>query len=456
MPPSKDIVARTLGSPQGTQGYAVVEKLLDAGYEAWWVGGCVRDMCREIIPDDIDIATDAHPHDIAKVFPKCDETSADLGAVVVSLKGETFEITTFRKDHPISDSRHPESVTFTDRKSDAERRDITINAMYWNPISSQLFDPFDGEKDLNEKLIRFIGDPDVRIEHDALRLLRVVRFRALIDGQYHPDTFNALHGKSKLIKALSGSRCFRELEKILMGPNPQIAFEDLWETDVIEYLLPELHACKGVAQPSEYHKEGDVWNHTMKLISSFTADHGSDARFAGVFHDIGKPVTFSIEEDRIHFNEHAKVGAGIVKKILDRLQCPATRRDKIAWIVEHHMMMSNFLSMNDVRKAHWYYHPWFIELLQVFWLDIAGSDPSDFSLYDKIIDDYNKYLDANPRPQKPLLNGEEVMEILGIGPGEEIGKALKSLHDAQVRNEISGKKEAMDFLKTHSGGPGGI
>jgi len=453
MPISKDIIARTLGTSQGTQGYAVVEQLLDAGFEAWWVGGCVRDMCRGLIPDDIDIATNAHPHDIAKLFPKSDESAADLGAVIVSLKGEAFEVTTFREDHPVSDSRHPESVTFTDRKKDAERRDITINALYWNPISSELFDPYEGEKDLGEKLIRFIGDPEVRIQHDALRLLRVIRFRALIDGQYHPETFKALHGKSKLVKVLSGSRCFRELEKILLGPNPQIAFEDLWETDVIEYLLPELHACKGVAQPSEYHNEGDVWNHTMRLIASFTQDHGADTRFAAVFHDIGKPETFSIDEDRIHFNEHAKVGAGIAKKILDRLQCPAARRDKIAWIVEHHMMMGNFLSMNNERKAHWYYHPWFIELLQVFWLDIAGSDPSDFTLYEKIIDDYNKFLDANPRPQKPLLNGEEVMEMLGIQEGEKVGKMLKALHDAQVRKEITSKKEAKEFLWTRSSGP---
>ncbi|MBT7494601.1 MAG: CCA tRNA nucleotidyltransferase, partial [Candidatus Peribacter sp.] len=409
MPIAKDIIDRTLGSPHGAQGYTVCEILLDAGFEAWWVGGCVRDMFRGVIPDDIDIATNAKPENLTKLFERFDDSAAALGAVVVSLEGHAFEITTFRKDHELSDGRFPESVEFTDRNSDAERRDITINALYWNPISSEVFDPFEGEKDLQEGLVRFIGDAEDRIQHDALRLLRVIRFRALIDGQYHPDTFKALHNKAKQVSVLSGTRRYRELEKILLGPTPQRAFEDLWETDVIETLLPELHACKGVAQPSKAHNEGDVWNHTLQVISSFTDDHKADTRWAALLHDIGKPVTFSIDEERIKFNEHAKQGGKIAKDVLDRLQFPAARRDKICWIIEHHMMMGTFADLDVSRKHHWYYHPWFIELLQVFWLDIAGTTPSDFDLYDSIISDYNAFLDSNPRPKKALLSGEEVM-----------------------------------------------
>ena len=195
---SKEIINRTLSSPQGTQGYNACEKLLDAGHEAWWVGGCVRDMALGIIPKDIDIATSATPNEVIALFPKNDDTSSKLGAVVISLEGQSLEVTTYRKEHELSDGRFPESVEFTDRESDAKRRDITINAIYWNPISSEMYDPFEGIMDLNEKLIRLIGDPEIRIQHDALRLLRVIRFRALIDGQYHPDTFSALHKKSEL------------------------------------------------------------------------------------------------------------------------------------------------------------------------------------------------------------------------------------------------------------------
>lgn len=447
MPLLQSIIDRTLASPQGTQGYALCEALLDAGFDAWWVGGCVRDMFMDNIPEDIDIATSAKPEEITKLFDKYDDSAAALGAVIVSREGYTFEVTTYREEHQLSDGRFPESVVFTDRNSDAQRRDITINAMYFNPISSELFDPFGGEVDLHERLIRIIGDPVQRLRHDALRLLRVIRFRALIDGQYHPDTFKALHQEAKLIGVLSGERRMRELEKILLGPNPSIAFEDLWETDIIEHLLPELHACKGVAQPSSAHEEGDVWSHTMQVLASFTEDHGADTRWAALLHDIGKPATFSIDEDRIRFNEHAKVGAEIAAKLLDRLQFPARRKDKICWLIEHHMMMGTFSEIDDVRKHHWYYHPWFLELLQLFWLDIAGTTPSNFGLYESIITDYNHFLDANPRPQKPLLTGDEVMEILHLQPGEEVGRILKELEAVQKEKRISSKSDAIQYIK---------
>ncbi len=446
MPIAQDIIDRTLSSPQGEAGYSVAEKLLDAGFDAWFVGGCVRDMMLGGIPEDIDIATNAKPDDVSKLFKKSDESSAALGAIVVSEKGNLVEVTTYREEHELSDGRFPESVTFTDQEHDSKRRDITINALYWNPISSELLDPFDGEIDLNEKLVRFIGNPAERIKHDALRLLRVIRFRAKIDGKYHPETFSALHDNAKLIEVLSGTRRSGELQKILMGPHPEIALEDMWETDVIEYLIPELHACKGVGQNQPPHGEGDVWNHIIRLVGSFTEDHEADVRWAGLLHDIAKPVTFSIKEDRIHFNEHAPKGGEMAKAVLDRLQLPAKRRDKICWLIEHHMMMWTFFEIDDDRKSYWYYHPWFIELLQLFWLDVAGTNPSDFALYDRIIDDYNRFLDKNPRPQKPLLNGDEIMELLKIGPGEEIGKLLKQLNEAQIRKEFTTKKEAIDFL----------
>ncbi|MDP6575229.1 MAG: CCA tRNA nucleotidyltransferase [Candidatus Peribacteraceae bacterium] len=451
MPIDSTIIDRTLSTPQGESAYKVVEVLTDAGYDTWWVGGCVRDMMMGEVPDDIDIATEALPESVIGLFKKTDETSAKFGSVLVSLKGSVFEVTTFRQDDSASDGRHPESVKFGKRKEDSVRRDFTVNCMYWNPISGELFDPHNGEMDLNERLIRFIGDSEERIEHDALRLLRAIRFRAQIDGQYHPETFEALHKKAKNIEVLSGTRRFNELEKMLMGPHPNRAFEDLWETDVIEHLIPELHACKGIAQPGTMHEEGDVWDHTLDVISKFTEDHEADVRWAALLHDIGKPKTFSIEADRIHFNEHAPVGGDMSKEVLDRLQCTSKRRDKIAWLISHHMTMSTYGEIDDKRKAHWYFHPWFIELLQLFWLDAAGTQPTCFDLYESIIKDYNQFLDAHPRPKKPLLSGEEVMEILGIESGEKVGEYLEKLNKAQIGGKIKLKKEAIEYLKSIKG-----
>jgi len=445
---SQEIIDRTFHSAEGAAAYKAVEILLDAGYEAWWVGGCVRDMLLGEIPKDIDIATSATPQEIIGLFPKNDDIAAALGAVIIAHEGHTFEVTTFREEAEAGNGRQPESVVFTTRQRDAQRRDITMNALYWHPISSELYDPFGGEHDLTERLVRFIGDPATRIEEDALRLLRVVRFRALVAGQYHPDTFQALHAKAKNIEVLSGSRAFQELEKMLLGPHPEIAFEDLWETDILEYLLPELHKCKGVAQPADYHKEGDVWNHTMMAIAACTEDHGADVRWATLFHDVGKAETFSLKE-RIRFDEHAPVSARIAGAMLQRLQCTKKRIQKIQWIVGHHMMMGSFADMNEERKSHWYYHPWFTELLQLFWLDIGGTEPRDYELYERIVRDWSTFLDSHPLPPKPLLKGEEVITLLGIQPGEKVGEVMKALYDAQVRKEITTKKEAETYLQTH-------
>src|SRR3989339_340121 len=446
VPIAKDIAAKTLATKQGEVAYQIVEKLTDAGFDTWWVGGGVRDMALGGFPLDIDIATEALPDQVRSLFPNTvGSTGEQFGSVIVRIKGLNVEVTTFREDDEVSDGRHPESVVFGKREQDAKRRDITINALYWNPISREWYDPFNGEADLKERLIRFIGDPAVRIKHDALRLLRVVRFRALINGQYHPETYRALTAQAKNIETLSGSRALRELEKMLSGPHPDRAFEDLWETRILSDLIPELYACKGIAQPQEYHHEGDVWDHTMMALKAFLPEHGLDVRFALLFHDIGKAVTFKTKE-RIRFDEHAPVSADLADQALHRLQATGNRIRKVHWLIAHHMMMGFFAEMNAERKSHWYFHPWFHELLELFWLDIAGTDPQDYTLYGSILQDYNRFLNEHPRPPKQLLSGEEIMEILGLAPGEKVGQVIAALHEAQISGEVTKKSEAREFI----------
>jgi poly(A) polymerase len=446
MPPSKDIIRGTLGTSYGEHAYKIVEKLTDSGYDTWWVGGCVRDMLQDVLPKDIDIATAATPKEITEVFGKESGGEETFGSARVKIGTDVFEVTTFREDDEASDGRHPKAVKFGTREMDAKRRDFTVNAMYWNPISGELYDPTGGEADMKEMLIRFIGDPGIRIKHDALRLLRAVRFRSYLNGQYHPDTYAALQEHAPSVEILSGARQAEELEKMLLGPHPERALEDLWELQILQRFLPELYACKGVAQPAEYHQEGDVWDHTMQCLKSFRPEDGIDVRLATLFHDAGKAETFSLKE-RIRFDEHATVSSEIATEALTRLKYPKKRVEKISWLIKHHMMMRAFFEMNEERKAHWYFHPWFSELLALFSLDIAGTTPSDYSLYEKILRDYHTFLDAHPRPEKPLLTGQDVMDILGLKPGEEIGKILNELHDAQVKKEVTSKKEAREFVK---------
>lgn len=445
MPLSREIIDKTLATPLGEAAYKVVVTLSDAGYDTWWVGGCVRDMLSGDLPDDIDIATSATPNEALALFERGREVPRPLGSVRIRLGTHVFEVTTFRKESNASDGRIPESVEFSDRDSDAARRDFTINALYFNPISRELYDPFSGEGDLKERLIKFVGDPAERIKHDALRIMRAVRFKARINGQYHPDTYAALRENAKLVENLSGIRKLEELDKLLMTPNAEKGLEDMWELGVLLHVIPELYKCKGIAQPADYHHEGDVWNHLLQCVASFREEDFSDVRLATLFHDIGKVETFSVNE-RIRFDEHAGVSADIASAILKRLESSNKRIEKIHWLIAHHMMMGAFAEMNNERKAHWYFHQWFPELLRLFWLDVAGTTPSDFSLYDAIVKDYNAFLDKHPRPVPPLLDGKQVMEITGLKPSARVGELMDELHDAQVRGEVSGKKEAIEFI----------
>jgi poly(A) polymerase len=445
MMPDRALVDQLLALPLGRQAYHVVETLHDAGHESWWVGGAIRDLLLGQLPTDIDIATAAEPSVIAQLFPGSDATDSALGAVRITREGVTLEVTTFREDDEASDGRHPESVRFGTREDDAKRRDLTLSALYWQPITRELWDPCNGQADLRERLVRFIGQPAVRLKHDVLRHLRAIRARATIDGQYEPETYTALRETTHLLSTLSGERVRSELEKLLACPRPDLGLRDWWDLRVCDELLPELSACKGIAQPRDYHHEGDVFEHLLQCCRSFQPDHTTDVRLAALFHDISKPQTFSLAE-RIHFDEHATASADIAKQILTRWQLPRRRIEKIDWLIRHHMHMS-FLELSDERKAHWYFHPWFAELLQLFWLDVAGTTPSDFSLIEAIEQDRHHFLDQHPRPAVPLLTGEEVMTELGLRPGAEVGRILRELLEAQTKGAISQRQEALTFIR---------
>jgi poly(A) polymerase len=241
---------------------------------------------------------------------------------------------------------------------------------------------------------------------------------------------------------------------MLRTPAPDRALEDLWELGILHHVIPELAACKGVAQPADYHREGDVWEHLLACTRALTPEDDGDIRLAALLHDVGKPKTFSVR-DRIRFDEHASVSGEMTKEILQRLQCPAVRRDKIAWLVSHHMMMGTFVvfpghpdhTVPPERRAHWYYHPWFTALLRIFEIDIAGTTPANYNMYKKIVQDYHAFLDAHPRPEKALLSGNEIMEILGIGQGERVGEILQALAKQRQAGTITTKKEARAFLE---------
>ncbi len=431
----------------------IIKKIKAAGFKAYWAGGCVRDMLLGVEPKDFDIATSAKPQEIKEILKKTIPIGEQFGVVLAEENGHHFEIATFRSDSGYSDGRRPDAVTFTHAEDDAKRRDFTINGMFYDPVEDRVFDFVEGQRDLDAGLVRFIGEPDERILEDHLRILRAIRFKNTLKAkngepfQYHPDTFRAVKHHALLIAKVSSERVRDELNKMLISDRAADALEDMEDTGVLEVILPELQALKGVAQPLEYHKEGDVWDHMIGAVRALKPDAPRNLRWAVMLHDIAKPETFKLEE-RIRYDKHAERSGELARSILKRLKFSSKDIEHVAWLVEHHMSVYNVLDMSIGRRRHWFLHEWFLELLEVNRCDIAGTVPANYETYEKVYALYRA--DMREMPQRParLLTGEEIMEVLKIKPGPQIQKILDELHELQLEKKITTKKEAEEWLQS--------
>lgn len=466
----------------------LVQTLKDNGFQAYWAGGCVRDMLLGIHPKDYDIVTDATPEEIEELFEKTYPVGKEFGVILVHQEGHTFEIATFRSDAGYSDGRRPDYVTFANPTDDAQRRDFTINALFYDPITEEIMDFVGGQEDLNEHLIRFVGDPEERILEDYLRLLRAVRFKATLDFQWHPDTYRAIKKHAGKAGNVSVERIKEELDKIMMSDFAVEAFEELHDLGILDEILPEVEALRGVAQPYRYHKEGDVWEHTMQTLKAAcertkpyldleflkSMEGGPPepstyhTRWAALFHDIAKPITFSIGTDtracqnaagkqadcthatRIRFDNHAPKSHDVAGRLMKRLKFPNRDIEHILWVTEHHMNLNSLLDMPEGTRNKWFRNPYFIDLMEVFYADIAGTDPSDFEVFDELNRIYHKWLLERTEELPKLLSGEEIMELTGLKPGPKLGELIDALdHEIHAHN-IKTKEEAKEFIKQHS------
>lgn len=430
---------------------SIVKKLQDAGYIAYFAGGSVRDTIMKIsdTTPDIDIVTSAKPDEIQALLPKTLEIGKKFGIIMAIVNGRRFEIATFRSDAGYSDGRRPDAIFFTSPKEDAARRDFTINSLFYDPIADKIIDFQHGQQDIRSKLIRFVGNPDVRIKEDHLRVLRAVRFKNHFDFQYHPDTYQALKKYAHLIKYISPDRIREELIKILeQSPVRSRAFYDMLDLGILKYVLPEIDDLKGVAQPVVYHREGDVFKHTMKAIDSLPADAGLAVILAVLFHDIGKAKTFSVEE-RIRFDGHVHESGEMAHTIMKRLNFSNKMDEKVVWLIKHHMLLGHLPTMPTSRQRKWFHDQWFSDLIYVFRADIMGSRPMDFSLLNKVLNMYRASMVALPERPKKLLDGRDVMKLLGISAGPRVGEILHAVENAQFEGKVKTKKCARKFIKEH-------
>lgn len=427
----------------------IVKTLQNKGFQAYFAGGCVRDMLLGIHAKDFDIVTSATPDQIEATFAKTIPIGKQFGVILVEQGGHHFEVATFRSDAGYSDGRRPDAVIFTSAEEDAKRRDFTINGMFYDPVTEEVHDYVNGQRDLSAKLIRFIGNADQRIEEDHLRLLRAVRFKNQFDFQYEPETYTAIKAHAPLIKErVSTERIRDEICKMLMDKTrPSMAFEEMSQLGLLQLILPELERLHGCAQPFEYHHEGDVWTHTMNAIDTLSPEAPLTARLATLFHDIGKPDTFQLAE-RIRFDSHAEIGSGIATKIMRRLNFPTQQIAEVSWSIAHHMMMTAFLEMNDGRLMHWFHNPAFPHLLTLMKADAEGTMPSDLSLYTKIENLYRLKMAEHPELPKPLLSGEEIMEISKLPAGPKIGELKAQLLETQIDKKVTTREQAEELIKS--------
>ena len=426
----------------------IVEKLQKAGYQAYLTGGCVRDLLLNKEPHDYDIATSARPEEIENLFEKTFPIGKEFGVVLVRENGFNYEIATFRSDSPYSDGRRPNAVIFSDPRQDALRRDFTINALFLNPLNNdEVIDFVGGQDDLRKHLIRFVGDPQTRVEEDHLRLLRAVRLKNQINGQYHPETYRALQVNASLIKTVAAERTQNELNKILLSPRRVPALQDLFELGMLVEVLPELVALKDFAQPYQYHREGSVWEHTLQALGSIKHKPSLILVWAVLLHDIAKPATFTEEKDRVHFHGHSELGGEMSEEILRRFKFPRRLIEKVRWLVEHHMLILTIPEMPRVRQLVWWNHPWMKELLALWRADLLGTTPHDLVTYRE----YRRlWLEAKkqiPKKLPKLISGEEVMQILNLPAGPRVGEILAEIKQAQLLGEIKTKEEAKEILK---------
>jgi poly(A) polymerase len=422
----------------------IVRRLQAAGFQAYWVGGCVRDFLLGREPLDFDIATSARPDEVEHLFRRTVPVGRKFGVMMVVEGGDPFQVATFRTEAGYQNGRHPTEVHFSDARADALRRDFTINALFYDPIAEQLFDWVNGERDLRARQLRAIGTPAERFQEDHLRLLRAVRFAAQLNFQIDPETFTAVRENAAKIVTVSAERIRDELLKTFQPPHAARGLELLHESGLLRFVLPELVPTLDCEQSPDFHPEGTVYNHIRKMLELLPHPAPAALPWCVLLHDIAKPQTAArdLETGRIHFYGHEKLGEQMARDILSRLRFPRKQTDEIAQCVLRHMQFKDVEKMRAATLKRVLMRPTFPLELELHRLDCLGSH-GRLDHYAFLVDQQRRFLDRPPLAQ-PLLKGDDLMG-LGLEPGPEMGKLLRELRDKQLQDELTDAEAARQW-----------
>lgn len=440
----------------------IIDELVTNGFEAYAVGGCVRDMILGKNPEDWDITTSAKPHEVKKIFRRTVDTGIIHGTVTVLLNKEHFEVTTYRLDGLYEDNRHPKEVSFTGNlEEDLKRRDFTINAMAYNPAKG-VIDLFGGIDDLKNRLIRCVGNAYWRFDEDALRILRAVRFSAQLDFQIEEHTKEAIKNKAQLLKHISAERVRTELTKLLVSNNPN-RLRLLYELGISKVIMPEIDKMM-VTEQKNIHHAYSVGEHTIKAISAvagttsdkrFTPQERCILRWTMLLHDIEKPNTITMGKDgQNHFYGHQEKGAETAKRILKDLKFDNETLDAVVHLIRWHDYRFTLTPLG-IRKATAKIGKQYMELLfEVNYADSSGKNPETNHEKFKQLEQIKKlYEEMIARDEcvslKDLhISGKDLIEV-GFKPGRKMGTILNHLLDAVIEDpSLNHKQTLLNMAKT--------
>ena len=439
----------TLAVPKDVE--RIVETLIANGFEAFVVGGCVRDAIRGVDPQDWDVATSAKPDEIQGLFKRSLYTNR-FGTVVVSSGAHEIEVTTYRIEAGYADHRRPDEVAFTESlREDLARRDFTMNAMAWRPTPAggELVDPFNGRADLLARLVRAVGDPAARFAEDALRMLRAVRFATVLRMSIEPATADAIHAHAELAADLSGERIQQELNKILLAERPSTGIRLLSDLGLLAVLCPELEICKTIPQDKAVAQ--DVFEHSLITVDATPPDRV--LRLAGLFHDVGKPETFADG----HFHQHEFVGEAIARRVLKRWKYPKDDVAAVAHLIRHHMFWyqsdwTGSAVRRFIRKVGLDVIPDLFELRRADNIGSGIRAPRMYALEDlwtRVQEEIERSTAFSPSDL--AVDGTDVMRELGIPPGPEVGRVIAALFERVLDDPDLNTRERLLALIQETG-----
>jgi poly(A) polymerase len=423
----------------------IVERLREQGFVAYLAGGCVRDRILGVKAKDFDIATDARPEVVQRLFANTIAVGAKFGVMVVLIENDAFEVATFRADAPYLDGRRPSAVHFGTLEADAARRDFTIGGMYYDPAADRVIDLVGGRRDLRAGVIRAIGNPRERFAEDRLRMLRAIRFAARLNFTIEPATLDAIRRAAPAITEVSAERIGDELVMILTEGNAAGGMELLRQSGLMRPLLPEVEALIGCEQPANFHPEGDVYRHTMLALSMLDYRCSETLAFGVMFHDIAKPPCRAANGDKVTFYGHTERGAAMATAILQRLRRSRFVQTRAAYLVHYHLRLADAPRMRPSTLKRMLADEGFDELLELARIDALASS-SYLGFYHFCRNAMAAHAPEQLRPPR-LIGGDDLI-AMGFTPGPTFKTILKEVEDLQLDGELQDREQAVAYVRS--------